>query len=364
MELPLTHGFHSYPARLSPALVGHLLDVFGAPGLKLVDPFCGSGTTLVEAMVRGIDGYGVDLNPIALRVATTQSRWTSHDKRQRFASYVEQTTEGSLQYVRQRVYHRAPLAAAQRALYPPHVLRELAGLWHQIGTCKDRRDRPHLEVVFSAIAMKFSRRSADTSAELGEPLVRKGLPSEFFRRKGFELVRRWESLAEACVATRGRPSIPARGPSLKLADARVLPTLWPKLQAHLVVSSPPYGGVYDYTAHHRLRLAWLGLSQQDLTRLEIGARRHAQSRDAAQQFAAAMRSSLRACATVLARRRFAFLVIGDAFYNERRLDGRALVRALAPQSSLRFVASSSDRRLAVTRRGREHWEHLVMLQRR
>src|SRR5262245_7399930 len=61
----LTHPVHTYPARLHPATARVLVDIVthGAPPGPVLDPFCGSGTTLVEARAIGRPALGVDLNP-------------------------------------------------------------------------------------------------------------------------------------------------------------------------------------------------------------------------------------------------------------------------------------------------------------
>ena len=56
---------HPYPARFIPELPALALDCL-RPNGPVLDPFCGSGTTLVEAMRRGQQAVGVDLNPIAV----------------------------------------------------------------------------------------------------------------------------------------------------------------------------------------------------------------------------------------------------------------------------------------------------------
>src|SRR5260370_19935062 len=63
----LTHGFHSYPARFHPELPRRLLA--GMPGACVLDPFVGSGTTLVEAALVGRAGLGVDANPLAVELS-------------------------------------------------------------------------------------------------------------------------------------------------------------------------------------------------------------------------------------------------------------------------------------------------------
>src|ERR1700744_5512825 len=69
----LTHGFHSYPARFHPLLCRRLLAECARPGSVVLDPFVGSGTTLVEAAVRGATGRGVDANPLAVQLATLKA---------------------------------------------------------------------------------------------------------------------------------------------------------------------------------------------------------------------------------------------------------------------------------------------------
>jgi site-specific DNA-methyltransferase (cytosine-N4-specific) len=65
----LTHCYHDYPARMIPQVAGRLIDLFGARATLLFDPYCGSGTSLVEASIRGIHAVGTDLNPLARLIA-------------------------------------------------------------------------------------------------------------------------------------------------------------------------------------------------------------------------------------------------------------------------------------------------------
>ena len=63
------HGFHAYPARTHPVTARLLIEDFAPPGGVVLDPFCGSGTVLVEAMLAGRSAIGTDLNPIAIMLA-------------------------------------------------------------------------------------------------------------------------------------------------------------------------------------------------------------------------------------------------------------------------------------------------------
>ncbi|MEC7240816.1 MAG: DNA methyltransferase [Myxococcota bacterium] len=62
---PHLHGLHKYKARFFPRLARMLLQ--GANG-PVLDPFVGSGTTLVEAALLGIPSMGVDIDPLSCRI--------------------------------------------------------------------------------------------------------------------------------------------------------------------------------------------------------------------------------------------------------------------------------------------------------
>lgn len=69
-----THGLHPYKGKFYPQLAKSLLNISGVPvGGRILDPYCGSGTTLVEAMLNGFAGYGCDFNPLAAKIAKAKT---------------------------------------------------------------------------------------------------------------------------------------------------------------------------------------------------------------------------------------------------------------------------------------------------
>lgn len=71
-----THYLHPYPAKLL-AQIPHLLltsIVAGDRSISVLDPFCGSGTTLLEAALLGFDATGIDVNPLAAMIARAKCR--------------------------------------------------------------------------------------------------------------------------------------------------------------------------------------------------------------------------------------------------------------------------------------------------
>ena len=65
-----SHGMHEYKGKFNPQVVRSLINILGiSPGDKVLDPFCGSGTTLLECKHSGVSATGFDLNPLAIQIA-------------------------------------------------------------------------------------------------------------------------------------------------------------------------------------------------------------------------------------------------------------------------------------------------------
>lgn len=68
-----THCYHNYPAMMIPQIAERILIKYGAGSHLLFDPYCGTGTSLVEANLKGINAIGTDLNPLARLIAKTKT---------------------------------------------------------------------------------------------------------------------------------------------------------------------------------------------------------------------------------------------------------------------------------------------------
>lgn len=68
-----THCYHNYPAMMIPQIAARLIAQYGKEAKTLFDPYCGTGTSLVEANIKYINAYGTDLNPLARLIAETKT---------------------------------------------------------------------------------------------------------------------------------------------------------------------------------------------------------------------------------------------------------------------------------------------------
>lgn len=76
-----THRYHVYPAMMIPQIARTLIEEYGPKGkLKtILDPYMGSGTTLVEASLKGINSIGIDLNPLARMMSKVKTTHYNED---------------------------------------------------------------------------------------------------------------------------------------------------------------------------------------------------------------------------------------------------------------------------------------------
>jgi hypothetical protein len=358
----LTHGFHAYPARAHPALVRILVRDLSKPGDLVVDPFCGSGTTLVEAFVAGRRAFGADVNGVAAPLARLKTRRTTAAWRAQLVAAAGRIAGRGIAAARAR--DEAPpstVPADLRQWFEPQVWRELDALGRAIDGERDPARHLALLLVLSSLLTKVSRREAETSEKRRERRLATGFTSRLFADRAEELANGLAALAAAAGA---HPSKVA-APLITLADARALPLR--SGAAALVVTSPPYAGTYDYARIQELRARLLGISLAAAQRREIGAR-EGEARDperALAAFRSAFGEALHEVGRVLAPAGHAVLILGDSRVGRRVLRSDELVGELARGCGLRVAAAASQERPEPRPLGEPHEgprrEHLLLL---
>lgn len=82
-----SQGIHNYPAMMIPQIAMRLIKSYSPKkGGVLLDPFCGSGSSLVEARIKGLSSYGVDINPLARLIAKVKTTLINPDIVQKYIS--------------------------------------------------------------------------------------------------------------------------------------------------------------------------------------------------------------------------------------------------------------------------------------
>ncbi|MFZ5890788.1 MAG: DNA methyltransferase [Myxococcota bacterium] len=331
------HGFHSYPARLHAETARTLIEALSAPQASVLDQFCGSGTVPVVARELGRRALGSDLNPLAVELARLKGSGMSAA----FANALKAAAERVVEHARERqkaeLGPTRPYGREDRDEFAPYVLLALDGLRDGIEQIEERSVRHALLLVLSACLTKLSEKRADSSSALQPKRIARSFPFRFFMLKTADLAER--ALAYTALVPRGTPP-----PRLEICDARRLGYAAPR-SVSLIVSSPPYPGVYDYFQHHATRMRWLRLEGRNFEQGEIGSRRTARrSSNAARDWEGDFGRCLQEMRRVLEPRGLAALMLADSVLAARPYYADDWLPQVARKQGMRIVARGSQAR--------------------
>jgi hypothetical protein len=266
-KLPFTHGFHAYPARMHPETARRVLESF--PGGRIVDPFVGSGTTAVEAVRAGRPFLGLDISKVPLEIAWTRTRVGLPEQSRKVEAAAHRVAGRAFQEV-EHDFTMPPWARAELEWYDPHTLREICVLKLLIDLEEPALKRL-LTVVLSSVLVKLSRQISDSDVKKDlyfRPRPR-GAAFRWFRDKSSELTKGLLLLSSDLY----KRKVPFLEPELRREDART--AALPAGAVDLVVTSPPYAGVYDYSRHQSRRYPIFDEDPKFAEAHELGSRRDA-----------------------------------------------------------------------------------------
>jgi hypothetical protein len=254
------HRLHPYFGKFIPQLVEVLLRRYVRPGGRVLDPFAGSGTTLVQGLESGYDSVGVDIaafNCLLMEVKTRR--------------YDLFALESEVRDAVRRIDALGVASGANdymREWFAPRASGELLAFRALVGEYEH-------DDVFRVILARAARSARlTTHFDLDLPRTPQREPywchkhkrvcrpveraEHFLRRYALDTLTRIKEFSR--VRARGRDAVVAHG------DAREI-GLEGRFDA--VITSPPYPGLIDYHEQHRYAYELLGL--EDLRRHELGA---------------------------------------------------------------------------------------------
>ena len=307
----LTHGFHSYAGRMHPTIARGGVAAFSAAGDLVVDPFCGSGTVLVEALAAGRRAVGVDASPLGIAIARAPTTLLGAEGRARLEAAAAKIADEAGERARKRQRPELPeWSQGELRRFHPHVLFELLGLRELVLATPDDDVGHALRLCLSSLLVKFMKAGPEAPRDGETKRIARGMPSRMLSDRAAELSRGLAAL-EARVPA-GTPA-----PQVRLGDARKLEGVATG-SASLVLSSPPYAGTYDYAALHDVRFTWLDLPRGRFRTAQLGAREGTGGGGVdARAWREAQRQWMGEIARALRRGGHALLVVGDGIVDGR-----------------------------------------------
>lgn len=247
------HDWYRFVLSFPPHLVREYFDRFSlCSGQIILDPFCGTGTTLVEAKVQGIDSIGIEPNPMAHFASTVKVDWSIPVAGLvRHAEKIARRAEKAI-HVEQFNSLRTLSIEAQNLLLKdsisPYPLHKSLILLEEIRR-HEREPYFRHELLAFAKALVFSISNLHFGPEVG---VRRS------KNQDASVVEDW--MKEIFLQADDLNNIPMTSANAKvyLADSRQLSSVLKPNSIDAVFTSPPYPNEKDYTRTTRLESVLLG----------------------------------------------------------------------------------------------------------
>ena len=367
----LTHGLHPYPAKFIPQIPNALIQELSSVGETISDIFCGSGTTLLEALQLKRHAVGIDANPLACLISkakTTPLTTSDFEVLSMHRNMCEELliSAGSRT---DDLFHNGqsfkslawrPPQALCEFWFSPHVVEELAELRSLIEQMPSDACRIICSVTFAAIIVAASKQDSDTRYVRREKGIERGGAVRMY-------LNQFDS---AVVAAREISDLVEDRFSCDIVNADILDAPETE-QFDLVVTSPPYPNAYSYHLYHRTRMIWLGYDPEKFKKIEIGSHRKYSAKSRNRATPETFRQEFERIFFWLRERlrngRYACFVIGDSTIDGSRIDNTSLLVNAATIAGFREV-KRINRTIAPTRKsfnpriGKIKTENILILQ--
>ncbi len=254
-----THCFHTYPAMMIPQIARKLLRLYGVEGGWLLDPYCGTGTSLVEASLFGMHSVGCDINPLVRLIATAK-----------LTPICLSTLDEALNRLNDDLFQikfrkgavpDAPIPDILNLTYwfSEEVIRSIAYLRAWANDVKDEAVRNFILIAFSETVREVSyTRNGEFKLYRMPTNKLKNFNPDVFGIFSKKLSRNRQGLA---MFLEKRKDVEA-----SVSDANTvqgeLPVPCPLTGYDMVITSPPYGDsrtTVAYGQFSRLAAEWIGL---------------------------------------------------------------------------------------------------------
>ncbi len=337
----LTHGLHPYPAKFIPQIPNAIIQELSSVGETVADIFCGSGTTLVEALTLKRNAIGIDANPLACLISEAKTtRFNEGDEEQLYsiaknAQDLADTLavqEEDLLFPIEPFKSRAdrPFHQAIAFWFEPFVIEELSEILSWCHNLTTESSKKVALTAFSSIIVAVSRQDSDTRYVRRDKNLS---PGDVFKRFARALTEATKAVAEFTEIVEPRFQS-------KIYHANILNA--PDIgEVDLVVCSPPYPNAFSYHLYHMTRMVWLGMDQPTFKKEEIGSHRKysnkGQNGATVDTFKNEMTSIFSYLNKHLKTNRYACFVIGDSIIKGQKIHNADILSHVAQSCGFQEV---------------------------
>ena len=367
----LTHNIHPYPAKFIPQIPNKLIRELSSPSETVADIFCGSGTTLLEALRLGRNAVGIDANAVATQISQVKTTPLEDEDIKDLEAHRKSCEEllsdigiSSVGLFNEDDPFKSrgwrPSQDVCEFWFESYVVEELAELRALIEREMRAAVRSLCRVVLSSIIVRVSKQDSDTRYVRRKKNVKPGDTLRHYLRQFDSIVSSVRELSHTIS-----PHLSCRILKTNILDA---PDTEP---FDLIVTSPPYPNAYSYHLYHRTRLLWMGGDPEEFKRVEIGSHRKYSAkgprRATPETFRIEFAAIFRWLRPRLKLRRYACFVIGNSTIGGEEIDNASVIAGVGRENGFLEVARiereiPSSRKAFNPKIGRIKRENILILQ--
>ena len=254
----ITHGFYTYPAKFIPQLSARIIKEHSKKNDIVIDPFMGSGTTIVEAIINERIGIGTDINEVAVllsKVKTTPIEYNLLTNEFSNLSFqLRYKLRGNFTKELENAKKRFALHERVDYWFKPHIKDRLIIILDSILQIGNKDIQDFFLITFAQILKSCSiwlqksvKPTRDQQKKEIDPLYK-------FEWQAKRMLKKFKDF-DFLISENVKNNI-AEYRQVKNNDARNLPC--DADTAALIVTSPPYVTSYEYADLHQLPLLWFG----------------------------------------------------------------------------------------------------------
>jgi len=244
-----SHGFFKYPCKFIPQIPRWAILRYTNPKELILDPFAGSGTTLVEAVLHNRNGLGIDFDRLSQLLCKTKTVNLSHNQIRylhniKETMFLDKIKKASFKPDIHNINHWFSKKNIDDLLYLKEKINKI------YAKSKDKKIYNFLLVCFASIIKKCSY-ADDTSPK---PYI-----STRFKKNPLLVKETFiKTLDSYLKSIEGYKERKLGNIFIISEDAREIRTNKYDGKVSLAITSPPYINAFDYVRSLRLENAWLG----------------------------------------------------------------------------------------------------------
>lgn len=315
------HSIHPYPAKFIPEIPAQLIKELAPQKGIILDPFCGSGTTLSVAQEMGYSSVGIDLNPIACLISRVKTSVLPLEFQEIYKEVIFNAMNnvsfmGDCQIPNIDHWFKSDIQI---------VISKLKKAINELSLNEQNHDA--LSLALSSILVRVSNQESDTRyAAIDKNIV------------NTDVYKLFESSCEKLIDA---INIEKDAPQVRVINKNVLEVTKKDISEDvgLVITSPPYPNAYEYWLYHKYRMWWLGYDPISVKKNEIGARAHffKKNHHTEMDFYEQMLKTLSMIDEVIIKNGYIAIVVGRSKIHGKIVDNADLIENAADDLGLKKI---------------------------